>query len=98
MQKNFEEQILHKLENLERIIKNKQKPFLTVEELSTYLGISKNSIYMKVQNNEIPFYRLGKKRLIFKTSEIDFWVLEPYKKTESTDEIEMKIATDLLNE
>ena len=47
-----------------------EKVFLTVDELSQYLGIKKSKIYSMVEHREIPFYRLGR-LIIFKKDVID---------------------------
>lgn len=49
--------------------------FLSITEVSKYLGIKNASLYAKVERKEIPHYRFG--RLIkFKKNEIDSWVEE----------------------
>lgn len=49
------------------------KDFLTIEELSEYLGIKRSTLYQRVGRREIPFYRFG--RLIrFKRADIELWM------------------------
>lgn len=48
---------------------------LTPEELAEKLNISKRTIYTWVSEGRLPAYKMGKK-LRFKESEIDDWVLE----------------------
>ncbi len=53
------------------------KEFLTIDEVSEYLGIKKSSLYAKVERKEIPYYKVG--RLVrFKKSDIDPW-MEKFK-------------------
>jgi excisionase family DNA binding protein len=47
-----------------------EKEYLTVDELSQYLGIKKSNLYAKVERREIPFYRVGR-LILFKKDEID---------------------------
>lgn len=47
-----------------------EKKFLTIDELSQYLGVKKSNLYSKVERREIPFYRWGR-RIMFKKDEID---------------------------
>ena len=62
------------------------KEFLDINELSEHLNIKKSSLYLMVENKEIPFFRFG--RLIrFSKQEIDIWleghregVIDPDKK------------------
>ena len=47
-----------------------EKNFLTIDELSQYLGIKKSNLYAKVERKEIPFYRFGR-LIVFKKEEVD---------------------------
>jgi len=47
-----------------------ERKFLTIDELSQYLGIKKSTLYAKVERREIPFYRVGR-LIMFKKEEID---------------------------
>jgi excisionase family DNA binding protein len=49
------------------------REFLTIDEVSEYLGIKKSSLYSKVERKEIPHYRLGS-LLRFKKCDIDSWM------------------------
>jgi len=53
------------------------KEFLTIQEVSEYLGIKKSTLYSKVEKGEIPHYKIG--HLVrFRQEEIDAW-MERYK-------------------
>lgn len=95
MEKKIEERILQELKEIKDALQGTCKPFMNLEQCAKYIGLSKNSVYLKTSNNEIPFYRIGK-RLIFKTSEINEWILNDQKKTKSSIEIDQLIATELL--
>lgn len=47
--------------------------YLKVDELSTYIKLSKSSIYKKVMKREIPFIKVTGV-LLFNTDEIDLWL------------------------
>jgi excisionase family DNA binding protein len=51
-----------------------QKEFLTVEDVTVYLQLSKSCLFKMTSNKEIPFYKPGGKKLYFKRSELDEWV------------------------
>jgi excisionase family DNA binding protein len=51
------------------------KKFLNMNELAEYIGMSKSFIYKRVCNKTIPFRKLGDRRTVFVTEEIDQWVL-----------------------
>ncbi len=52
---------------------SKPEPWLSVEEIARYLGVSKESIYRWLEKQRIPAHRVGK-QWRFKPSEIDRWV------------------------
>lgn len=84
-----------KLETIERALIQKEKPFLSLDELVGYLGIARNTVYQWTSRNLIPHYKVGKK-LMFKISEIDNWVLNNKNKVKSNDEIESEAATQIV--
>lgn len=46
--------------------------FISIDDISEYLGLKKSTLYLKVERQEIPHYKFG--RLIkFKKDEIDRW-------------------------
>lgn len=49
------------------------KDFLTIDELSKYLGIKRSTLYQKVERREIPFYRFGR-MIRFKRTDIELWI------------------------
>jgi excisionase family DNA binding protein len=86
--------VLQKLDRIEKALLKKEKPFINVEQLSKYLGISRNTIYSKIK--QIPHYKLGKK-LMFKVSEIDEMVLDERNRIKTQNEIEEEVATHIIN-
>lgn len=84
MENPFEiiEQRLYRIEQLlTELVKNvttatintESEEILTVEELSEYLTIARQTIYGKCAAREIPYYKNGK-RLYFKKKEINKWL------------------------
>ena len=67
-----------------------QKEALTTKELSIWLGLSIIRIRNLVCAREIPFYKQGRK-LFFKKSEIEQWMLGTRVKTNA--ELESEAAT-----
>jgi excisionase family DNA binding protein len=59
------------MEQAEQSIQGKE--FLTIQELSQYLGIKTGTLYAMVEERSIPHYRVGK-LIRFKRSEIDLWM------------------------
>lgn len=77
----IEQMIVQKFDELKTIT----KPFLTVEELASYLGVKTSYIYKMTHNREIPFYKPGGKMIYFNREEIDEWVLS--QRVATADEI-----------
>jgi len=50
-----------------------EKEFLSIKEVSEYLGLKESTLYHHVENGDIPHYRIG--RLIrFRKQEVDKWM------------------------
>lgn len=77
----IEQLIVQKFDELRSLA----KPFLTVEELATYLGVKTSYVYKMTHNREIPYYKPGGKMVYFNREEIDEWVLS--QRVATADEI-----------
>ncbi len=55
------------------ILNNKE--VFNIEELVLYTGFSKNYVYKLTSTNLIPYYSPNGKKIFFKKSEIDEWLL-----------------------
>ena len=53
-------------------IENKQ--YLSVKELSQYVGISVHTIYLWIQLKKIPYYKINGKIVKFSLPEIEEWL------------------------
>jgi excisionase family DNA binding protein len=51
------------------------EPWLSVEEIARYLGVSKETIYRWLERETIPAHRMGK-LWKFKPTEVDQWVID----------------------
>lgn len=58
---------------------NVDKDFLTITELSEYLGVKRSTVYAWVRDGQIPYYRVNKKLIRFKRDEIDRWMKDQMK-------------------
>ena len=65
-----------------------QDRFLNIAQASEYLNLAKQTIYGLTSTRGIPFMKRGKK-LYFRRSELETWVLEGKKKT--VKEIEREV-------
>ncbi len=76
--------ILDKIENLQNLLQKRKKPFLTIQETSEYLGISKNTLYGYTSKGILPFHKLRNRKLYFRISDLNRFVLSPENRGEVT--------------
>ena len=48
--------------------------YLNVKEVAEYLRCAEGTIRNLIKKGEIPYYRLGPKKLFFRKSSIDEWI------------------------
>lgn len=90
--------VLDKLEQLEKLISVSnmlQKPVLNFQEASQYLEVSPSHLYKLTSKRTIPHFCPNGKKLYFKRSELEEWLLR--NKQFSTIEIEQKTESYLTN-
>ncbi|MFA9192536.1 helix-turn-helix domain-containing protein [Flavobacterium sp. FZUC8N2.13] len=88
--------ILKKLEKLEVLIKRQyilSKEILSLEEAAAYLQLSKSCLYKMTSNKEICFYVPGGKKIYFRRTELDSWVLN--SKVSSVNECDLEVENYL---
>ncbi len=97
-QKSFNSETLKNLEQLNNkvseLLKMQRKAisgynYINVTELAELLGESKKTIYARVHNRQIPFYKPSGKILLFKLDEIQEWI--SLGRHSSVDELRQKI-------
>ncbi len=76
--------ILDRIDELQNLLRKKRKPFLTIQEASEYLGISKNTLYGYTSKGILPFYKLRNRKIYFKISDLNNFVLSPKNRTEDS--------------
>lgn len=90
--------IIKKLDKLEREIKGQDKPnlWLTIDELSDYIKLSKSAIRKMVKQGQIPHTRAGNtNKLLFNRRRIDYWLLT---KSKSPNKRQRKLMKDFTYE
>ena len=88
-------QILDELRSLKNIIVEKKKPFLNIDEASTYLKISKNTLYGYTSRKIIPYFKMQGRRLYFCIDDLDKFVLDPKNRVSSAGEVDEKAVTKI---
>lgn len=89
----FIQEELNEIKNLLCKIRSQQSEFLTIEEASEYLKVSKSCIYKLTSNKEIPYYVPGGKKIYFRKEELDNWILE--SRVDSSYQEESKVNSFL---
>lgn len=86
------ENIQKRLNEIEALIKRHHalsKEVLTLEESAEFLGLSKSALYKMTSKREIPFYCPGGKKVYFRRTELESWVLNA--KVASVAEFEQEV-------
>lgn len=83
----MQKQILEKLSKIESLFSQIQtKEILNFCEACEYLNLSASYLYKCTHKQLIPFYKPGGKKIYFKRSELEAWLLR--NKVKTADEIE----------
>lgn len=63
--------------------------FLSAKQAASFLKLKLNTIYSKVEKGELPFYRIGKRKLLFSKKELEQHVLK--RKVRSLEELKEEV-------
>lgn len=91
------DEILKKLEDLRSMIENQginSKEVLNMVEAGRYLELSLSHLYKLTSTGMIPHYKPNGKKLYFKRSELDAWLLR--NRATTKDEIDQAAADYLI--
>jgi excisionase family DNA binding protein len=67
----------------------KDEDFLSAEQAASFLKLKLNTIYSKAEKGELPFYRSGKRKLLFSKKELEQHVLN--RKVKSREELNEEV-------
>lgn len=70
---------------------NIDEDFLSAEQAASFLKLKLNTIYSKAEKGDLPFYRSGKRKLLFSKKELEQYVVK--RKVKSLDEINEEVET-----
>lgn len=51
-----------------------QKEWMTMQQLQTYLNVSRSTIYQMIRHRELPFTPMSKRAYRFSKAQIDQWM------------------------
>ena len=83
---NMSDEILFRLENIERMTMLAAKNVLSLEDASFITGISKSSLYKMTSKHEIPHYKPNGKFLYFDRKELEDWMKQNRVQTKAEAE------------
>ena len=89
--------LMQKLERIENLIEQQgllKKDVINFIEACHYLGLSKSHMYKLTSSKSIPHFCPQGKRLYFKRTELDDWLLR--NRTDTQDEIDQQTANYLI--
>lgn len=91
------DEIIQRLENLQRLIESQginSKEVLNFNEACKYLELSQSHLYKLTSAGNVPHYKPNGKKLYFKRSELEGWLLRNRNSTQ--EEIDRKAADYLI--
>jgi len=86
------ENILEVLKKIWLLLINTEKIFLSLSEACEYLGISEHTMYSYTSKRFLPYYKLNGRKLYFKKSDLDAFILDESNRYKSNSEIESEAA------
>lgn len=67
-------ELLKEVQEESRKLQYLKDEMLNLEEAMHYLSLSKRELYDKISCKEIPFYVTEEERILFRKSELDYWI------------------------
>lgn len=89
-------EIISKLDSLEQLLLKREKPFLTLQEACTYIGVARTTFYQYVSDRLIPCYRPQGRLLYFAVEDLDSFILNRKNRSRSRFEIEDDATTEVM--
>lgn len=91
------DELLLRLEKIEKLLLSQnlmQKEVLNFNEACDYLELSQSHLYKLTSSGAVPHYKPNGKKIYFKRSELDEWVLG--HRTATSEEIESQVMDNLV--
>ena len=91
------DEILLKLETLQQMIEFQgllSKEVLNFNDACSYLELSSSHLYKLTSSGMVPFYKPNGKKIYFRRTELDSWLLR--NRTDSQSEIDQRAADYLI--
>lgn len=91
------DEILNRLDEIQKMIESQglyTKEVLNFNEACRYLEVSQSHLYKLTSNGVIPFYKPNGKKIYFRRTELDAWLLR--NRADSQEEIDRRAADYLM--
>lgn len=91
------DEILNRLNEIQKMIESQglyTKEVLNFNDACRYLEVSQSHLYKLTSNGVIPFYKPNGKKIYFRRSELDAWLLR--NRADSQEEIDRRAADYLM--
>lgn len=85
--------ILEKLSEIKMALVKREREFLSLAEACEYLNLSRHTLYSYVKKELLPFFKLQNRRLYFRISDLNNFILNKKNYNMSQEQIE-QIALD----
>lgn len=82
----MEDEIMLRLERIERYAILGAKEVLTINEAALLLGMAPDTVRRMARKHEFPCYKPNKKTVYFKKSDLEGWMLKGRKPSKEEDE------------
>lgn len=92
------DKILERLDEIQKMIESQglfTKEVLNFNDACLYLELSQSHLYKLTSNGAIPFYKPNGKKIYFRRTELDAWLLR--NRTDSQEEIDRRAADYLIS-
>jgi excisionase family DNA binding protein len=74
LSKEYVLELLKEVQREERKLRYLKEEILNFEEALNYLNVSNANLNEKISSKEIPFYVIEEERILFRKSELDYWI------------------------
>lgn len=93
LSKEYVLELLNEVQCKERKLQYLKDEMLNFEEVLVYLNVSKANLNEKISNKEFPFYVTEEERILFRKSELDYWIFSG--KNSTTESFGREVTTFL---
>ncbi len=95
-QDDVTQEILEEIQKLKGAVSEKSRPFLTLDEASKYLKLSKNTLYGYTSKSLIPHFKIQNRKIYFKIDDLNNFILNQKNKIRSMQELAEEVDKKMI--